>query len=88
MYLAYPTGRSTAPCAESIPASGRAAPDRPCLLYTSTYGTDEFAVCNVALSATKAIRFSDRFQLPVFTRLIWNPAMDDVHFVGGLSIML
>ena len=55
---------------------------------SGTYGTDEFAVCNVALSATKAIRFSDRFQLPVFTRLIWNPAMDDVHFVGGLSIML
>ena len=54
---------------------------------SGTYGTDEFAVCNVALSATKAIRFSDRFQLPVFTRLIWNPAMDDVHFVGGLSIM-
>lgn len=27
---------------------------------SGTYGTDEFAVCNVALSATKAIRFSDR----------------------------
>lgn len=52
------------------------------------YGTTGFAVSNVSLGATKAIRFSDKFSLPVFTRLIWNPAREDVNFVGGFSIML
>ena len=52
------------------------------------YDTSGFAVCNVTVGATKAIRFSDSFSLPIFTRLIWNPAKDDVNFVGGFSIML
>ena len=52
------------------------------------YGTSGFAVCNVTVGATKAIRFSDSLSLPIFTRLIWNPAKDDVNFVGGFSIML
>lgn len=52
------------------------------------YGTDGFAVDNVLLGATKAIRFSDSFSLPIFTRVIWNPAKDDAHIVGGFSIML
>ena len=43
------------------------------------YGTSGFAVCNVTVGATKAIRFSDSFSLPIFTRLIWNPAKDDVN---------
>lgn len=52
------------------------------------YGTTGFAVCNVGVGATKAIRFSDSFSLPVFTRLIWNPSKDDVNFAGGFSITL
>lgn len=52
------------------------------------YGTTGFAVCNVGLGATKAIRFSDRFSLPIFTRVIWNPAKEDVNLVGGFTISL
>lgn len=52
------------------------------------YGTTGFAVCNVGVGASKAIRFSDSFSLPVFTRLIWNPSKEDVNFVGGFSIAL
>lgn len=54
----------------------------------SIYGTEGFAVCNVMLGGQKAIKFSDKFSLPVFARIIWNPAKEDVNFVGGFSIML
>ena len=54
----------------------------------SMYGTTGFSVCNVSIGASKAIRFSDSFSLPIFTRVIWNPAKEDVYIVGGFSIIL
>lgn len=45
-----------------------------------------FSVCNVALSAQKAIKCSDKFSIPLFTELIFNPATEDIHLVFGVSL--
>ena len=52
------------------------------------YGTTGFAVCNVFLGASKTWTVYKNLQLGLFTNLIWNPAKEDVNFVGGLSIGL
>lgn len=45
-----------------------------------------FSVCNVAIGAQKAIRCSDKFSIPLFTELIFNPATEDIHLVFGVSL--
>ena len=50
------------------------------------YKNDDFAVTNVSLKATKEIHFNERFSLPVYTQVIWNPNREDVHFVFGITI--
>jgi len=50
------------------------------------YGTGGFDVCNIALSAAKEIRISKRFSLPVFSRVVLNPAAQDAHVVFGFTL--
>lgn len=50
------------------------------------YGNENFAVTNLALKATKEIKITDRFSLPVFTQVIWNPNKEDVHLVLGITL--
>lgn len=50
------------------------------------YGTRGFDVCNISIGATKSIRFSESFSMPVFTKVIFNPARNGVFFVVGLTI--
>lgn len=50
------------------------------------YNCNGFAVTNIALKGTTAIRFSDRFSLPVFAQAIWNPRMEDAHLVFGITL--
>lgn len=50
------------------------------------YAARSFAVTNVALKGTTAIRFSDSFSLPIFTQAIWNPRMEDAHLVFGITL--
>lgn len=45
-----------------------------------------FVVTNVALKATKAIDFNDKFSLPLFVQAIWNPRMEDTHLVLGVTL--
>lgn len=54
----------------------------------TTYGdvNNGFAVTNVALKATKEIKITDSFSLPIFTQAIWNPCMEDAHLVLGISL--
>ena len=55
----------------------------------TTYGGDVnsgFAVTNVSLKATKDIKITDSFSLPIFTQAIWNPRMEDAHLVLGISL--
>ena len=55
----------------------------------ATYLTGDrgFCVQNVFLNAGKSwtIKGTDSMSVGVFTNLIWNPALDDVNFVGGIS---
>lgn len=61
-----------------------AAPWRsPAFLASDNKG---FSVCNVAIGARYPIRFSDKFSLPIFSQLIFNPATEDIHLVFGLSL--
>lgn len=45
-----------------------------------------FSVCNVAVSAQKTIKCNDRFSIPLFSELIFNPATEDIHIVFGVSL--
>lgn len=56
-----------------------------------TYGIDkDFYVQNVFLNAGKMweIKGAESMQIGFFTNLIWNPAMEDVNFVGGISFRM
>ena len=45
---------------------------------------------NVFLNAGKTwdIKGADGMKIGIFTNLIWNPALDDVNFVGGFSFRM
>ena len=49
------------------------------------YSTDGFAVNNISLTAKKDIAITDKFSLPVFGQLSFNPAIEDVFLVFGIS---
>lgn len=53
---------------------------------SAVYGTDGFKFTSIALSATKSIKFSDSFSLPIFGNIICNPNQEDIHFVFGFKI--
>lgn len=54
---------------------------------TSFYnnGATGFEVSHISLTATKEIKFTDSFSLPVFAQATWNPATEGAYFVFGLS---
>ena len=45
----------------------------------------EFALCNIGISASKEIKLSDSFSLPLSGALIWNPDKEQYHVVVGIS---
>lgn len=53
---------------------------------SAQYGNNGFAMTNISLKATKAIRFTDSFSLPIFAQTIWSPNKEDVHFVFGFTL--
>ena len=54
-----------------------------------TYGIDrDFYVQNVFLNAGKSWTVAGSLQLGLFTSLSWNPALEDVNFVGGISLRM
>ena len=56
--------------------------------YTYDYALGEdngFALCNVGVGATKTIKITDSFSIPVNGSFIVNPEKKDVHFVVGVS---
>lgn len=50
------------------------------------YDINGFGVINLGLSATKEIRLSKSFSLPLFTQLIFDPAHEDAHLVLGFTL--
>lgn len=56
--------------------------------YTTDYyqNANGFAVINASLRATKEIRITDSFSLPVFGEIDCNPSTEQAHFVFGVTL--
>ncbi len=50
------------------------------------YNTNGFAVTNVSLKGSMDIKITNSFSVPIFAQAIWNPRMEDAHFVFGLTL--
>ena len=50
------------------------------------YDVSGFSVTNLSLRATKAIRITPTFELPLFGQVIANPASRHFYFVFGLTL--
>lgn len=57
---------------------------------TYNCGDRDFYVQNVFLNAGKTwdIKGAANMKIGIFTNLIWNPALEDVNFVGGFSFRM
>ncbi|MDH6309739.1 hypothetical protein M2451_002077 [Dysgonomonas sp. PFB1-18] len=53
---------------------------------SAVYGSTGFNFTSVTLHASKSIKITDSFSLPVFANVICNPHREDIHFVFGISI--
>ena len=53
---------------------------------TDFYGTDGFALINLALTASKEIRVTDTFSIPVFAQVAANPYDGKAFFVLGITL--
>ncbi len=52
------------------------------------YGTDEFGLINVGISASKEVKVTEDFSLPLSSSFILNPKADIAYFVIGCSFSL
>ena len=50
------------------------------------YATNGFAVTNVALKATKDIRITDTFSIPLFAQIAANPCSQKAYLVLGFTL--
>ena len=53
---------------------------------TSLYGTSGFAVTNLSLRATKDIKVTDTFSIPIFGQLTGNPCSQKAYLVLGFTL--
>ena len=53
---------------------------------TDFYGVEGFGVVNVALTASKDIRVTDSFSIPVFAQVAANPYSRHAFFVFGITL--
>lgn len=53
---------------------------------TTLYGTTGFAVTNLALKATKEIKVTDSFSIPVFGQIAANPCSQKAYLVFGFTL--
>jgi len=55
---------------------------------SAVYGADMdgFKFTNIQIGASREIKITESFSLPLFANIIANPAMEDIHFVLGLTI--
>ena len=53
---------------------------------TTSYETTGFAVTNLSLKATKAIKVTDSFSIPVFGEIVGNPCSQKAYLVFGLTL--
>jgi hypothetical protein len=55
-------------------------------MATSLYETSGFAVTNVSLKATKAIKITESFSLPIFGQVTANPCSQKAYLVFGFTL--
>ena len=53
---------------------------------TTTYDTTGFAVTNLSLKATKDIKVTDTFSIPVFAEVVANPCSQKTHLIFGVTL--
>lgn len=53
---------------------------------SGVYMTDGFAVTNLALKATKDIKVTDSFKIPIFAEISANPCAQKAYMVLGLTL--
>lgn len=53
---------------------------------TDFYGTTGFAVTNLSLKATKDIKVTDSFTIPVFGQVVANPCSQKAYLVFGFTL--
>jgi hypothetical protein len=53
---------------------------------SAQYGTSGFAVTNLALKATKDIKVTDTFSIPVFGQVVGNPCSQKAYLVFGFTL--
>ena len=53
---------------------------------TTSYGTTGFAVTNLSVRATKEIRVTDSFSIPIFGQLTGNPCAQKAYLVLGFTL--
>ena len=53
---------------------------------TDFYGTTGFAVTNLSLKATKDIKVTDSFSIPVFGQVVGNPCSQKAYLVFGFTL--
>ena len=53
---------------------------------TTSYGTSGFAVTNLSLKATKEIKVTDTFSIPVFGQVVGNPCSQKAYLVFGFTL--
>ena len=53
---------------------------------TTSYGTTGFAVTNLALKATKDIKITDSFSIPIFGQVVANPCSQKAYLVLGFTL--
>ncbi len=53
---------------------------------TTSYSTTGFAVTNVSLKATKNIRVTDTFSVPIFGQVVANPCSQKAYLVLGFML--
>ncbi|MBR5748705.1 MAG: hypothetical protein IKY01_07985 [Prevotella sp.] len=53
---------------------------------TDFYGTTGFAVTNLALKATKDIKVTDTFSIPVFGQVVGNPCSQKAYLILGITL--
>jgi len=54
--------------------------------YDPETGRSRFAVCNMGLGASKTIKVSDSFIIPIVCQLIFNPEKDQMFLVAGFTL--
>ena len=53
---------------------------------TTVVDANGFAVTNVSLKATKELKITDTFSVPVFAGIAANPSTEKAFFIFGLSL--